>query len=121
GLGGFGHAYLEAQSRALAQLPVAEASRAFVLAQTAHSDWLQGAVESGLLAPLLLGFAVISAVRAHARGQWAAGVAVTVAFAVIGFADAPLRHPGVLVPWILALAALPGPTYRLPRPLAAIS
>jgi tetratricopeptide (TPR) repeat protein len=121
GLGGFAPAYLDAQARALAPMPVGEASRAFVLAQSAHGDWLQTAVESGLLAPLLLGLALISAVRAHARGQWAAGVAVTVAFAVMGFADAPLRQPGVLIPWILTLAGLPGRTYRLPRPLAAIS
>jgi tetratricopeptide (TPR) repeat protein len=54
GLGGFGHAYLDAQGVALAGRTPAEAARSFVNATSAHEEYLQAAAESGPFAALAL-------------------------------------------------------------------
>jgi tetratricopeptide (TPR) repeat protein len=106
GLGGFAHAFLEAQAARLQQLPPREASRAFVNATTAHSDWLEVLVDSGPLALLLLVLAVGAGV-AGARRRWPEGAASLVAFAVCAAGDSPLRQPAISLVVGLTLAATP--------------
>ena len=54
GSGSFGHAFLSEQGSRLAGLSDPTASRRFVNATTAHNDYLNLAVELGLLAPALM-------------------------------------------------------------------
>jgi tetratricopeptide (TPR) repeat protein len=105
GLGGFGHAYLDAQGDALARLEVRAAARRFVNAGTAHDELLQVAVESGPLAALLLVAALIFALRDLRRSRWHAGGAVVIAFALCMLGDSPLRQPAPCAILALVMAA----------------
>ena len=58
GVGAFPALFLEQQGQALAALPAGEAARRFVNATTAHSDWLETAVETGLPGVIALGGAL---------------------------------------------------------------
>jgi tetratricopeptide (TPR) repeat protein len=105
GLGGFAHAYLDAQGTALAGLPVTEASRRFQNATTAHQEWIQALVETGpsglSLLALALGSAMLDALRrrdASMTGTW-------VALIVCCFGDSPLRQPAIVLLMGLCFAA----------------
>lgn len=119
GLGSFAHVYLAAQGKRLAQVAPAEASRTFENATTAHNDWLQACVESGLLAPLLLAAALVSAAEGMRRSGFFHGFSATIALAVCAAADSPWRQPGValLAGLLLASGAW---TIRLRVPRAAL-
>jgi tetratricopeptide repeat protein len=123
GLGGFGRAFAVAQGRMLAELPLGIAERRFVLAGTAHSDWLQLFTEGGALSPALLAAALVLAARAAWRGRWRAGAATVLTVAVAAIADVPLRQPAILALLALVVAASPASSAsvaaRSPRSLAA--
>ena len=123
GLGRFGHAYLDAQGEALAELKPGQAARRFTNATTAHNDYLQAAAESGPFAALLLGGALILGACAHARRRWLGGAAALAACAVTALADSPLRQPGIvlLVGLLLGVplrARVPAPRRVAPTLLA---
>ncbi|HEY4118601.1 MAG TPA: O-antigen ligase family protein, partial [Byssovorax sp.] len=120
GLGRFGHAYLDAQGRALAELSPADAARRFVNATTAHDDLVQAAVESGLVAAVALAALLSLAAYGHVAGSWGAGAASAVALVIAAIGDSPLRQPGVVVVFSLACAALPRARARRPRSGAPI-
>jgi hypothetical protein len=108
GLGRFAHVFLPAQGRALAPLPPRAAARRYVNATTAHDDWLQVVLESGLPALLLLGLAVGLGL-ARAAGRWPAGAAALAAVAVGAVGDSPLRQPAPVILLALTLAAVRDP------------
>lgn len=114
GLGGFGHAYLDAQGPRLAQLEPKAASRRFLNATTAHQDWLETLVDAGPIAPALLLAALILGARAARRDGWPEGAAALLAFAVCAAGDSPLRQPSVALLLGLTLAAAPDRAPRLP-------
>jgi tetratricopeptide (TPR) repeat protein len=105
GLGDFAGAYLDAQGKRLANFPPKIASRRFLNATTAHSDWIEVAVSSGLPAPLLLAAAVIAALGIAIRERRSAEAAALVAFAVCAAGDSPLAQPGFVIPFALLLGA----------------
>src|SRR5262252_2578956 len=107
GLGTFPGRFLEQQGEALAGLPTAEAARRFVNATSAHDDWLETAVETGLPGLLLLAAAIGAGIAACRRAGARAEAATLIAFAVAALADSPLRQPAVLAPVVLALASGP--------------
>ncbi len=122
GLGGFGHAYLDAQGQRLATMNPRSAARQFVNATTAHQDFLQVAVESGPLAGLALLGCLALAVRAFLRARWVAGAGAIVALSVCMMGDSPLRQPAPCVLAALVLAALPrGAPVALPKWLNYLS
>ena len=105
GLGEFPAAYLDAQGKRLADLPPKTASRRFLNATTAHSDWIEVAVSSGLPALLLLAAAVITALAGAVRGHRPAEASAIVAFAVCAAGDSPMAQPGLVIPLALLLGA----------------
>lgn len=105
GLGGFGHAYLDAQGKRLAGLDPKVASRRFLNATTAHSDWIEVLVDSGVVAVALLAVAVGWALLGAARERWLGGAGSIIAFAVCAAGDSPLRQPGIAVLLALVVAA----------------
>jgi len=107
GLGAFPRRFLDLQGEALADLPTAEAARRFVNATTAHNDWLEITVETGLPGLALLAGAIVSGIVACRRAGARAEAASLIAFAVTALADSPLRQPAVLAPVALALASAP--------------
>jgi len=107
GLGRFPAAFLGEQGHALAALPASEAARQFVNATTAHNDWLQTAVETGLPGVLALGAALVLGFRACRRSGALAEAATIVSFAIAAVADSPMRQPAILVLLVLALASAP--------------
>lgn len=109
GLGGFAHAYLEAQGLRLAELEPKVASRRFLNATTAHQDWLEVLVDAGLPALTLLALALGCGARAAARGGWPAGAAAIAAVAVCAAGDSPLRQPGVVLVLGLVLGGCADP------------
>jgi hypothetical protein len=143
GLGGFAHAYLDAQGKRLAPLAPRAASHRFVNATTAHCDWLEVLVDSGPVGLLLLALAVGSGLLASARAGWFAGAdppeaggasartaarwgvapescaAALASFAVCAMGDSPLRQPGPALLLGLAIGACPK-TLALPRPNVAL-
>ncbi len=114
GLGGFGHAYLDAQGKRLAALQPRSAARHFVNATTAHQDFLQIAVESGPLAVLALVACLSLATLALLRAGWIQGAASLVAFAIAMMGDSPMRQPGPCVLVCLVLFGLPKGEGRAP-------
>jgi tetratricopeptide (TPR) repeat protein len=104
GLGGFGHAYLDAQGKRLAAMEPNVASRSFLNATTAHSDWIEVLVDSGPPALALLAFAVAWGALGAVRRGWPAGAAALGAFAICAAGDSPLRQPGVAMVLGLVLA-----------------
>jgi tetratricopeptide (TPR) repeat protein len=115
GLGGFGHAYLDAQGERLAGLDPKLASRRFLNATTAHQDWLETLVDAGPIAPALLVVALILGARAARRDDWPEGASALLAFAVCAAGDSPLRQPAVTILLGLALAGAPDRGPPLPR------
>ena len=107
GLGGFAHAFQEAQGRRLATLNPRAASRQFHNAQTAHQDALQALVETGIPGALLLLIAFVMTVRAFARDRWAGGLAVMTAVAVCAMGDSPMHQPAIVFLLGLVLGAEP--------------
>ncbi len=104
GLGGFAHAYLDAQGKRLAELDVKVASRRFLNATSAHGDWLEVLVDSGPPALALLALAVVGGAWAAARGGFGEGAAALLALAVCAVGDSPLRPPGIALLVGLVLA-----------------
>jgi tetratricopeptide (TPR) repeat protein len=123
GLGAFPHRFLDLQGEALAGLPTAEAARRFVNATTAHNDWLEITVETGLPGLALLASAIIAGIVACRRAGARAEAASLIAFGVAALADSPLRQPAVLAPVVLALASAPRTvpiTFASPRTVVAL-
>jgi tetratricopeptide (TPR) repeat protein len=118
GLGGFAHAYLDAQGRRLAPLPPREASHRFVNATTAHCDWIEVLVDGGPVALILLALSVAWSALGAARAGWYGGAAALTAFAVCALGDSPLRQPGLVLLLGLVVSGAPR-SLSLPRgPLA---
>jgi hypothetical protein len=113
GLGGFGHAYLDAQGQRLTAMTPRSAARHFVNATTAHHDFVQVAVESGPLASLALLGCLALAGLSFLRARWQAGAGALVALLVCMMGDSPLRQPAPCVLVALVLAALPRGAARL--------
>lgn len=107
GGGAFPEAFLAAQAERLGGLPLERAARDYLFVTTAHGDWLQLAVEGGVVALALGLLAFLVGITTATRGS-ASAVAV-VALCMLG--DAPLRQPAVVL--ILALAL--SDTRALPR------
>ncbi len=107
GLGGFHRAFLAEQGRSLAKLPPEAAERAFLNADHAHSDWLEVAAESGILALASLAIAVVLGVRSLARARFFGGAGALAAFAVLALVDSPLRQPAVVAMLALVIACCP--------------
>jgi O-antigen ligase len=105
GLGGFAHAYLDAQGTALAGLPVTEASRRFQNATTAHQEWIQALVETGPVGLSLLALALGSAMLDAIRRRDASMTGTWVALIVCCFGDSPLRQPAIVLLMGLCFAA----------------
>jgi tetratricopeptide (TPR) repeat protein len=114
GLGRFPHAFLDAQGARLAELGPGEAARRFQNATSAHDDYLEVTVDSGLPALLLLGGALAAGLAAHARGRaaWPAGAATVLVFAVCALGDSPLGQPAAVGLLALVLAAGRRPARR---------
>ncbi|RLB59316.1 MAG: hypothetical protein DRI90_15560 [Deltaproteobacteria bacterium] len=106
GMGGFPHAFLDAQGARLASWSPEQAALRFENATTAHQEWLQLLCEGGLLAPALL-LAVLVLSFLQLRRRWRAGAATVLAVAVCTLGDAPLRQPAVIAILCLVLAATP--------------
>jgi tetratricopeptide (TPR) repeat protein len=119
GLGGFGHAYLDAQGGRLAELEPKAASRRFLNATTAHQDWLETLVDGGPIAPALLLVALLLGARAARRDDWAEGAVALFAFALCAAGDSPLRQPAVALLLGPTLAGAAEPAPRLPRRVLA--
>jgi hypothetical protein len=115
GLGAFPRRFLDLQGQALAGLPPSEAARHFVNATSAHDDWLEVTLETGVPGLLLLVSAIGTGIVACRRAGARAEAATLIAFAVAALADSPLRQPAALAPVMLALASAPR-TLRLPVP-----
>ena len=115
GLGKFAESFLDTQGQRLANLDLDVASRAFVNATTAHSDWLQSLVESGPLALLLLAASIGLGIRKHHAARSPACSAALVALAIAMLGDCPLRQPAIALLAALLLASAPG-GLRAPRP-----
>jgi hypothetical protein len=108
GAGRFVAAYLEAQGRMLAALPLRAAAREFQNATTAHDDWLQAWVEQGVpgLALAIIGYT--ATLIALVRMRWFAGIGAWIALGVAGLGDSPLRQPAVMAMLAPLVATLPG-------------
>ena len=113
GLGGFAHAYLDAQGTRLAELEPRVASRRFLNATTAHQDWLEVLVDAGLPALALLGLALAWGALAAARSGWPAGAAALSAVALCAAGDSPLRQPGLVLLLGLVLGGCADPAPAL--------
>jgi tetratricopeptide (TPR) repeat protein len=107
GLGAFPGRFLDLQGDALAGLSPPEAAHRFVNATTAHDDWLEITVETGLPGLLLFAAAIGAGIVACRRAGARAETATLIAFAVAALADSPLRQPAALAPVALALASAP--------------
>ncbi len=107
GLGGFGHAFLQAQGQRLASLTPQAAAHTFENATTAHDDWIQAAAESGIAGVGLLALCIGAALLATSKARWRSGTAAIVALAVCALGDSPLRQPAVVVLLGLVLGATP--------------
>lgn len=105
GLGDFADAYLDAQGERLADFSPKIASRRFLNATTAHSDWIEVAVNSGLPALFFLAGAFVAALGSAIRGRRSADAAALFAFAVCAAGDSPLAQPGFVMPFALLLGA----------------
>lgn len=118
GLGGFGHAFLQAQGEALASMPVAQASRQFHNATTAHQDWLQALVETGPAGFALLMVCVGATWLGHARDRAWTTTAATTAFVICAAGDSPLHQPAIVL--ILSLLIASAPRRWRPHPIATL-
>ncbi len=107
GLGHFSSAFLSSQGRALDALSPQQAARRFSNATTAHNDWLQVALESGLPGLGLFCAALGFSLRAQLRSGWAAGSGSLAAFALASFGDSPLYLPAPTLLLGLVFGALP--------------
>jgi O-antigen ligase len=96
GSGGFAQAFLGAQGEHLTTLGLEDASRRFVFVTTAHGDWLQLAIEGGLVALALGAVAWMTSLRDLQR-RWPAGAACLGVIALCMLGDAPLSQPAVLL------------------------
>lgn len=125
GLGRFGHVYLDAQGRALAQLTPGQAARRFTHATTAHNEYLQVAAESGALTALALAAALLCAAGELWRRGWLGEASALGACLLTSLADSPLRQPAiaVLIGLLLGLpCARAAPCARRPaQALAALA
>jgi tetratricopeptide (TPR) repeat protein len=108
GLGRFHQTFLTEQGRALSGQSPGDAALAFQNATTAHQDFLEVTLESGLVALVLLIAALVIAFRLHWRLEFAAGAGSLAAFATASLADSPLRETPAPILIGLVLAALPG-------------
>jgi tetratricopeptide (TPR) repeat protein len=106
GGGRFSDEFLVEQGRALQALDLVEASRKFVHAESAHSEWLQALAASGPVGLLLLAaFVAVGIDRLSPR--FAAGAGALAALAVGASADVPLHAPAVALLTALLLATAP--------------
>lgn len=125
GLGGFAHAFLEAQGERLAPLPPKVASRRFLNATTAHDDWLEALVDSGPIAPALLAAALGLAAYAALASGFLEGAAALGAFALCALGDSPLRQPALVLVLGVVVGAARGasraPRVRRPTEIAALA
>lgn len=104
GVGGFSHAYLEAQGERLRELPLVEAAHRFHNATTAHQDWLQALVETGPLGLALLAGGLMFAVHGALRQRQGAAALALVAVSVCALGDSPLHQPAVVLLCCLCIA-----------------
>lgn len=122
GTGSFAAEYLSEQGRALAPLSPAAAARRFSNATSAHSEYLDAAVERG--APgvaLYLGVLLLALIGLVRAAAWD-GAATVITLAVASTAESALSLPAVvivLVPW-LAVASAETPRLSLPEHLVAL-
>lgn len=124
GLGGFFSAFLEQQGRALERLTPRAANQRFSNATTAHDDWLELLLETGLFAPSLLLVGLVLAIR----GSEAFAAASLVAVSTCALGDSPFHLPSVCVLVACVFGALPRPqrtlgaraVLALPTALAAL-
>lgn len=116
GLGGFFSAFLEQQGRALEKLSPRAASQRFSNATTAHDDWLELLLETGLFAPCLLLAAGALALRVSEPFP----AASLVALGTCALGDSPFHLPalGVLVACVFGALAR---QQELPRPRAVFA
>jgi hypothetical protein len=114
GVGGFPSAYLEAQARLLAGLPVEVASARFVHAVTPHGDWLGLLATGGPLALALTVGLLALAWRGTSRSEVRA-VLLVMAFAALG--DDTLALPPVAT--LLGLLLPTGSAEPIPAPRGA--
>ncbi|MEZ4442759.1 MAG: tetratricopeptide repeat protein [Polyangiaceae bacterium] len=92
GAGSFAPAWLAAQGRSLAALPLDEASHRFLFPRTAHEDWLELAVSGGAVA-LALGMAAGLGALASSWRRFRAGSASLLGLGVAMLGDAALHQP----------------------------
>ncbi len=105
GLGGFGHAFHDAQGRELSRMTPSAAARTYENATTAHQEYLQIAAESGLLAVLAFACALGFGAIAHARRGFHGGAGALLACAITSLGDSPFRQPAVVIVCALSLGA----------------
>ncbi len=116
----FSDAYLVEQGRFLLGLDVAEASRTFVHATTAHNEWLHAFATLGVVGLLLLVALVATGIDGVAR-RFPAGAGALGALAVGASADVPLHVPAILVITTLMLATAPRKKLRGSRVAAVVA
>ncbi len=109
GLGDFGAVFLDGQAEALADLPLEQASGQFVLATSAHNDWLQWLCETGVIGALLAAVALATTAW-QLRRSWRAGSACVLAVLVASLGDCTMLRPEVMV--LLGLLLATGPRAR---------
>ena len=115
GLGGFGHAFHDAQGRVLSQLAPGAAARTYENATTAHQEYLQIAGESGIVAAAAFAFALVVGVLANARRGFHGGAATLSACAISSLGDSPFRQPAIVIVCALSLGACRALRDRPPR------
>jgi hypothetical protein len=111
GVDRFSDAYLAEQGHFLLGLDVAEASRTFVHATTAHNEWLHAFTTLGVVGLLLLVALVATGIDGVAR-RFPAGAGALGALAVGASADVPLHVPAIVVVTSLVLATAQRRTLR---------
>jgi hypothetical protein len=109
GLGSFAHAFHDAQGRALAKLTPNAAARAYTNATTAHEEYVQTAVESGVLCPAALIATLLLGIVGASRERFFGGAGALVACAIASLGDSPLRQPAIVLLLALVLGTLRGP------------
>lgn len=115
GLGGFGHAFHDAQGRELSRMTPSAAARTYENATTAHQEYLQIAAESGLLAVVAFACALGFGVIANARRGFHGGAGALLACAITSLGDSPFRQPAVVIICALALGACRAVRHARPR------
>ncbi|MCC6213384.1 MAG: O-antigen ligase family protein [Polyangiaceae bacterium] len=118
GPGGFGHAFLDTQARALASLDPVAAARRFENAETAHQAWLDAWVAHGAPGIALLAAAVALGALGLARARAWGPLGSLAAVGVASFGDSTLALPAVGVIVTCALAVARGPAVRVGARLA---